>query len=136
MAKGYGGRRAGAGRKPKAQLLKAAVVTMQEQMPGDLLSIVMARCPPLANSLEMINHVRLAPETPAELKLKLAVAAMPFEIPKPERAKDTDADEDKVRAASDERIKSRLAQLLGKGGASFAIERGPAASDAPKAIAV
>lgn len=131
-----GGKREGAGRKKQVELLKAAVVTMNDQMPVDALAIVMARCPPGANSLEMINHVRLAPETPPDLKLKLAVAAMPFEIPKPERAKDPDADNEKVKLASDERVKSRLADLLGKAGASGALDGGSAPIAAPAAAGI
>lgn len=129
----HGGRRQGAGRKPKAMLLKAAVVTMQDQLPADVLSVVIQRLQPGYNSLQLIQHVMAAPETPSELKLKLAVAVMPFEIPKPERPKDTDADDEKMKQASDERIKSRLAQLLGKAGAAGAAVGGSAAAVEAKA---
>jgi hypothetical protein len=113
--------------------LRAAVVAMGDQLPGDVLSVVMARMPKGSNSLQMVQHVYSAPETPAELKLKLAVAAMPFEVPKPERVKDSDADNEKVKQASDERIRSRLADLFRKAGVSRPADGGSAAGDAPAA---
>lgn len=133
MANGHGGARKGAGAKPKTAQLKAAVVTMHDQLPKDALTAVMARLQPGANSLQMLRHVMDAPETPPDLKLKLATVVLPFEVPKPERSKDPDADNEKVKQASDERVKSRLAELLRKAGVAGSSDGRSAAGNAAPA---
>lgn len=131
MGKGHGGKRAGAGRKPKVMSLQAAVVQMQDELPRGDLATVMARCPPGADSLGIIQHVRDAPETPPDLRLKLAIAAMPFEVPKPDKRAARAKEPKEVQEESDDEFDARLADLLRKAGIGSA-SGGQTAPAAPK----
>lgn len=127
-----GGKREGAGRKKRADILRAAVVQMQDQLPKDSLAVVMARCPAGVDSLGLIQHVRDAPETPPDLRLKLAVAAMPFEVPKPDKRAQKAKEAKEIEQESDAEFDARLNELLRKAGIGEASGGRAAAQEAPK----
>jgi hypothetical protein len=83
-----GGRRAGAGRKPKP-LNGDSIHQVVQQIPDDsAVDAALATCPPDVTAHELMKSVYRAKDVPAQIRMLAAAKALPYEAPKPTSNKD------------------------------------------------
>lgn len=78
-----GGRRPGAGRKPKP-LNGDSIAQVVQQIPNDAaVDAALAKLPPTVEALELMRQVYRSPDVPAQIRMLAAAKALPYEVAKP-----------------------------------------------------